>query len=203
MFRQYPGCCQLRIDFSKLARGQVPPNLFAQVSRLPDEWSISQANSRTYGEWPNERTQTQVPGAGSLVGAHTIKGNYSPQINFTLDEDQDFLGPLNLTTNAKAPGGWVNLGWNLVGNAEAYLATALGGDGDTVVLWTSSETQAAGFAMPDYLTSPDISRLVGNKSLMGPTQKTCAGSFQPIKGASPRPCAPSEASLPDIWAMAY
>jgi hypothetical protein len=128
---------------------------------------------KTYGDWPNERTQTSVPANGSLVGAHTVRGNYSPQINFSLDEDQDFLGPLNLTTNAKAGGGWVNLGWNLVGNAEAYLATAVGGNGETVVMWSSSETQSAGFAMPDYLTTPDITRLVANKTLMGPTQRTC------------------------------
>jgi hypothetical protein len=134
----------------------------------------SASRNKTYGDWPNERAQTSVPANGSLVGEHTVKGNYSPQINFTLDEDQDFLGPLNLTTNAKAAGGWVNLGWNLVGNAEAYLATAIGGDGETVVLWTSSETQAAGFAMPDYLTTPDITRLVANKTLMGPATKTCA-----------------------------
>lgn len=130
--------------------------------------------NKTFGEWPNERTQTSVPANASLVGDHTVRGNYSPQINFSLDEDQDFLGPLNLTTNLKAAGGWVNLGWNLVGNAEAYLATAVGGDGNTVVLWTSSETQAAGFQMPDYLTTPDITRLVANKTLMSPGTRTCA-----------------------------
>jgi hypothetical protein len=41
-------------------------------------------------------------------------------------------------------------------------------------MWSSSETQSAGFAMPDYLTTPDITRLVANKTLMGPTQRACA-----------------------------
>jgi hypothetical protein len=31
-----------------------------------------------------------VPANGSLVSQHTVRGNYNPQINFTLDEDQDF-----------------------------------------------------------------------------------------------------------------
>jgi len=163
-----------QMDPAKMKAGQVPAYMAAlkgfdyRHGEPPSAY-----RNKTYGEWPNERSQTQVPGNGSLVGAHTIKGNYSPQINFTLDEDQDFLGPLNLTTNAKAPGGWVNLGWNLVGNAEAYLASAVGGNGETVVLWSSSETQAGGFAMPDYLTGPDITRLVASKTLMSPGTKTC------------------------------
>ncbi|WP_068878673.1 hypothetical protein [Phenylobacterium sp. CCH9-H3] len=162
------------IDFAKMASGQQnPATLFKGIDYRPMQPPSVQRN-RTYGEWPNEKTRDLVPSNGSLVGAHTIRGNYSPEINFTLEEDQDFLGPINLTTNAKAPGGWVNLGWNLVGNAQAYYATAMGGDGDTVVMWTSSETQAAGFSNPDFLSQSDINRLVANKTLMGPAQKTCA-----------------------------
>jgi hypothetical protein len=61
----------------------------------------------------------------------------------------------------------------LVGNAQAYLATAIGGGNDTVVMWTSSDLQSAAFVMPDYLSNGEISRLVANKALMGPTTRTC------------------------------
>jgi len=163
------------IDFAKMASGQQnPANLFKGIDYRPMQ-PPSVSRNRTYGEWPNEKTRDLVPSAGSLVGAHTIRGNYSPEINFTLEEDQDFLGALNLTTNAKAPGGWTNLGWNLVGNAQAYYASAVGGgDNDTVVMWSSSESQAAAFSNPDFLSQGDISRLVANKTLMGPATKTCA-----------------------------
>lgn len=163
------------IDFAKMAAGQQnPANLFKGIDYRPMQ-PPSVTRNRTYGEWPNEKTRDLVPSNGSLVGAHTIRGNYSPEINFTLEEDQDFLGALNLTTNAKAPGGWTNLGWNLVGNAQAYYASAVGGgDNETVVMWSSSETQAAAFSNPDFLSPGDISRLVANKTLMGPAQKTCA-----------------------------
>jgi len=162
------------IDFAKMASGQQnPANLFKGIDYRPMQPPSAQRN-RTYGEWPNEKTRDLVPSGGSLVGAHTIRGNYSPEINFTLEEDQDFLAPINLTTNAKAPGGWVNLGWNLVGNAQAYYASAVGGDGETVVMWTSSETQAAAFSNPDFLSQGDINRLVANKTLMGPATRTCA-----------------------------
>ncbi len=166
------------IDFAKLAAGQVPAGLAAMNGMAFRNMSPpSVSKNRTYGEWPNEKTRTTVPSQGSLVGEHTVRGNYSPQINFTLEEDQDFLGALNLTTNAKAPGGWANLGWNLVGNAQAYFATAIGagGNGDdvTMVMWTSSETQTAAFVMPDYLSGPEIARLVAAKALMGPATRAC------------------------------
>ena len=162
------------IDFAKMASGQQnPSSLFKGIDYRPMQ-PPSVSRNRTYGEWPNEKTRDLVPSNGSLVGGHTIRGNYSPEINFTLEEDQDFLGALNLTTNAKAPGGWVNLGWNLVGNAQAYYASAVGGgEDDTVVMWTSSETQAAAFSNPDFLSQGDINRLVANKTLMGPATKTC------------------------------
>ncbi|WP_296596400.1 hypothetical protein [Phenylobacterium sp.] len=164
------------IDFAKMADGkQNPANLFRGIDYRPMQ-PPSPSRNRTYGEWPNKDTRDMVPSGGSLIGAHTIRGNYSPEINFTLNEDQDFLAPLNLTSNSKAPGGWVNLGWNLVGNAEAYYASAIGGGGedDTVVMWSSSEVQTSAFSNPDFLSPGDINRLVANKTLMGPATKTCA-----------------------------
>lgn len=164
------------IDFAKLASGQMTGAMaaFRGIDYRPMQ-PPSVHRNKTYGGWPNEKTRTMVPPQGSLVGEHTIRGNYSPDINFTLEEDQDFLGALNLTTNEKAPGGWANLGWNLVSNAQGYLATAIGGgDGETMVMWTSSESQAAAFAMPDYLSGGDITRLVASKALMGPATRACA-----------------------------
>ena len=163
------------IDFAKLASGQQnAANLFKGIDYRPMQ-PPSTARNRTYGEWPNKDTRDLVPSNGSLVGPHTIQGNYTPEIGFILEEDQDFLGPINLTNNAKAPGGWTNLGWNLVGNAQAYYASAVGGgDGETVVMWSSSETQASAFSNPDFLSQGDINRLVANKTLMGPATKTCA-----------------------------
>jgi hypothetical protein len=164
------------IDFAQMSAGRAPAGMagFGRGLDYRPMQPPAPGRNKTYGEWPNETTRTAVPPGGSLVGPHTVRGNYAPQIDFTLEADQDFLGPLNLTTNVKAPGGWVNLGWNLVGNAQAYLATAIGGAGETVVMWTSSETQAAAFAMPDFLSQADINRLVAAKALMGPATRACA-----------------------------
>ena len=172
----------LVIDFAqmtpeKMAAGQMPPGLLAafrglDVRRMQPP---SPGRNTTYGDWPNSQSRTTVPSEGSLVGQHTVTGSYSPEIQFALSKDQDFLGPLELTTNAKLPSGAVQLGWGALPGAEAYVASFIGGGGqDTVVMWTSSETQAAAFAMPDYIAPADIARLVEAKSLMGRDVTSCA-----------------------------
>ncbi len=163
------------IDFAQMAEGKLPAGMAAfKGSDYRPMHPPSPGRNRTYGEWPNEKTRTPVPPEGSLVGEHTVRGNYSPEIHFTLAEDQDFLAPLTLTTNQKAPGGWVDLGWDLVPNAQAYYATAMGGDGETMAMWSSSATQAAAFVMPDYLSPSDLTRLVAAKALMSPATRACA-----------------------------
>ena len=72
------------IDFSKLARGEVPPGLYAQGVDLPEAWSVTASNSTTYGDWPNARDSKTVPANSSLLGAHRIAGNYAPEIAFNL-----------------------------------------------------------------------------------------------------------------------
>ena len=163
------------IDFAQMTTN---PQAMAALMRGIDVRAMrppAPGRNRTYGGWPNEQTRTQVQPASSLVGAHTVRGNYSPEIRFNLEADQDFLGALNLATNARAPAGHVNLGWNLVPNAQAYYATVVGGGRDeTIVMWTSSEQQSVAFAMPDFIAQGDIPRLVQSKALMGPATRTCA-----------------------------
>lgn len=164
------------IDFAKVAEGQVPPAFTQmmqglQVSAMQPP---SPTRNRTYGEWPNDRARTQVPADGSLTGAHTIRGTYSPQIQFSMTPDQDFLPPVQMTTNSQNAAGGFQLGWRPVDGAVGYMATTMGGDGETVVVWSSSEVSSLLFALPDYLKPSDVTRLLANKALMPPTQTGCA-----------------------------
>lgn len=163
------------IDFAQMQPGKMPPGLEALGRGLNVTPMQPPAPGRnaTYGEWPNARARTSVPGDGSLVGEHTLRGNYSPEIRFALSPQQDFLAPLSLTTNAKTATGSVQLGWNAVPNAQAYLATVMGGQEETMVLWTSSEVQASAFALPDFISPGDLTRLVASKALMGPQTTSC------------------------------
>ncbi len=165
------------IDFAQMAAGKVPPGMemLGRGLGVTRERPPSPGRYATYGEWPNAKSRATVPSQASLVGDHTVQGNYSPTIKFALSADHDFLGPMNLTTNSKNPSGSGQLAWGPVTGARAYIASAVGaGQQDTVVLWTSSEIQAAAFALPDYLTPGDINRLVASKALMGPQTTSCA-----------------------------
>ncbi|MFZ5668609.1 MAG: hypothetical protein ACOY4K_03880 [Pseudomonadota bacterium] len=165
----------LVIDFARLAEGQMPP----EYARLMQGFQItpmqppSPTRNATYGEWPNEKTRASVPATGSLTGAHLIRGNYSPRIDFTLGADQDFLPPVRMTANLRNPTGSFQLGWQPVAGATAYAASTMGGDGETIVLWSSSEASSLMFALPDYLRPADVARLIANRTLMPPSQTSC------------------------------
>lgn len=173
------------LDFAQMADGKIPANM-PNLQGLPHTAMTPPSPSRntTYGGWPNPRTRINVPASGSLLGDHLIHGNYTNDIKFSLVPGQDFLGALNLTRNEVTPSGSGAIAWNNLMGAKAYLALAVGaGDKDTIVLWSSSEAQGGGFAMPDYLSPGDITRLVASKGLMPATQTACAIPQEVVKAA--------------------
>jgi hypothetical protein len=165
----------LVIDFAKLGAG-AGGQQFAALARgmaLSPMQPPSASRSATYGEWPNRETRAQLSGDASLIGAHSVKGDYTPQIDFTLAANQDFLPPLRLTQNQKNPSGSASLAWRPVDGALGYFATMFGAQGGEVVMWTSSANQASAFALPEYLSNGDISRLVAAHALMASAQTSC------------------------------
>jgi hypothetical protein len=175
----------LVVDFSKIAPGQMPPGFQALMRGLgaAPMQPPSPTRNATYGEWPNGRSAASVPPDGSLVGAHTVHGDYTPEIRFNLGADQDFLAPLTLTANARAPSGAVQLGWRAVPGATAYFASVIGGGEDTVVFWTSAEMQAAAFAAPDYLPPAEAARMVASHALLSPQTTSCAVPKEAVEAA--------------------
>lgn len=160
------------IDLAALRSGHVPPAMAALAVRPMTP--PSPATSATFGEWPNQRSNTAIPATGSLVGDHLIRGNYTPDIRFTLAPGQDFLAPIQLTSNTRGPGGTVPLAWNPVANARAYFITATGAaENNTIILWSSSEVQFSQMAAFDYLAPEEISRLLAQRVLLQPSTTQC------------------------------
>lgn len=162
----------IEIDLSRLQRGQVPP----QLTNMP--WRMmtppSPGASGTFGEWPNARSRVQIPANGSLVGAHTVRGNYTPDIRFTLAQGQDFLAPVRLTSNTPAASGAVPVAWQAIPNATGYLLMAMGARADgTIVIWTSSEVQISQAGGIDYLSETEAARLVQQRVLLSPQTTQC------------------------------
>jgi hypothetical protein len=164
------------IDFSKMARGEVPPGLFAAMNDLPEAWRVHGGNSRTYGEWPNSLDDKRVQPNASLLGAHRISSSYSPDIAFTLAHD--FMPALRPVTR-DLPGGAVSLSWNALDQATGYYAWVMatgadGGNSRDMVWWSSSATQQFGGPMSDWLSPAAVRRLVDDKTVMPASQTTCA-----------------------------
>lgn len=159
-------------DFSTIGTDAPMPTLSTLSVRTMQPPSASR--HATYGTWPNERTRMRPPPDGSLVGDHVISGNYSPEIRFSLGQNQDFLEALTLTKNEPGPTGSVQLQWRPVPRAQAYYASVMGSDGDeTMILWSSSEVQSVAFEIPDYLAPSEIERLLRQKALMTPQTTSC------------------------------
>ncbi|HEY0413684.1 MAG TPA: hypothetical protein VGD66_11120 [Allosphingosinicella sp.] len=158
------------VDFATLTAGRVPPAFANAAMRVMSPPSA--ARFATYGEWPNQRSRGAVPAAGSLVGDHVVRGNYSPEIRFTLAPGQDFLAPVRLVSNAAAPSGAVPVAWQPVGGSRAWFVTAMGaaGNGD-MVMWTSSESQTA--PVMDYMPQDELARLVQQRVLLPAAADRC------------------------------
>jgi hypothetical protein len=164
------------IDFAKLARGQVPPNLYASGVNLPQDWQVTQANSKTFGEWPNGRNAKTVPASASLRGDHRIAGNYSPEIAFNLD--RDFMPALQMRSSSMGSGAF-GLNWNGLPEATGYYAWGIGakdmgrGQATEMVWWSSSATQQFGGALAEWLSPGAVAKLVAARTVMAPSQTSC------------------------------
>ncbi|GAA4012998.1 hypothetical protein GCM10022280_08840 [Sphingomonas swuensis] len=159
------------LEFGTPAAAKVMASLTPAVAmmNMPNARS-----SATYGEWPNSEGRTTVPASGSLVGDHLVRGNYSPDIRFSLTAANDFLAPL-APRSSKLPSGAMQIDWASIPNARAYMASVMGAKQDgTMLLWSSSAVKLASMLMPDYLAQGDITRLVASKVLMAPDTTRCA-----------------------------
>ena len=163
------------IDFAKMAKGQVPPGLFAQGVNLPEDWQILASNSTTYGEWPNARDSKQVSAQSSLLGPHKVVSTYAPEIGFTLGDD--FMPALQARSTAMASGA-VGLNWNALPKATGYYAWLMGaagagGQNTDMVWWSSASTQQFGGALAGWLSPAAVAKLVTAGTVMPSSQTSC------------------------------
>lgn len=166
------------LDFSKIMAGQQMPKIpFVAINHQNPP---SPGRHATYGEWPNAKSRDrQMP--ASLLGDHLVKGNYSPDIKFTLPPGKDYMPPIALNASGKSAAGATILQWQAVTGATGYFATLFGASGErgsddttTIVMWSSSAVSTfAGGGLLDYLAPVEVKRLIGQKLVMPPTQTQC------------------------------
>jgi len=136
--------------------------------------------------WPNTTHRQSVPKNASLVGKHAVVGEGLPgSLRFEISAAQDIMPPLALA----ASGGGSNattVRWNAIGNARAYFLNAMGGSGQDMVVWSSSEVPEPGWGLMDYVGNTHLDRWLAEKVLLGASQTQCAipaGIFARADGA--------------------
>lgn len=136
--------------------------------------------------WPNETDRQRVPKDASLLGEHAVTGDgVPPGLKFAIGERQDFMERLRLAAPGD-PKASIEASWNAVAHARAYFLQAMGGDGNDMILWSSSDVPDAGLGLVDYLSHANIDQWVKDKVLMPATQQRCAipqGIFGQAGGA--------------------
>jgi hypothetical protein len=164
--------------------------------------------------WPNEKDRQRVPKDASLQGDHAVSGEgVPPSLRFAIAERQDFMERMNLAAPGD-PKGAITSTWNAVPHARAYFLSAVGGGGDDLVLWSSSEVPEAGLGLMDYLSNSQVDQWVKEKVLLPASAQTCAipsGIFGNAGGAMLRgiaygnelnllhPPRPTDAKLLAAW----
>jgi hypothetical protein len=169
------------IDFATLTAGRSAP-MFRSLS-IRSATPPSADRYATYGEWPNERLTREVPAGGSLVGDHVVRGNYTPDLNFSVARDQDFLDPVRITASATAPSGAVPLAWRPIVYAQAWFVAMMGssGGGD-LVMWNSSEVQTTDLSA-EYFAPGEAARLVQQRVLLPAPTARCTVPAEVIAAA--------------------
>ncbi|MBL0142833.1 MAG: hypothetical protein IPP91_12215 [Betaproteobacteria bacterium] len=139
--------------------------------------------------WPNEKDKQRVPKDSSLSGDHAVSGEgVPPSLKFAIGEKQDFMERLNLAAPGDAKAS-IPVSWNAVSTARAYFLSAMGGGGDDLILWSSSDVPEAGLGLMDYLANGQIDQWVKDKVLLPATTQKCAipeGIFAKAAGAMVR-----------------
>jgi hypothetical protein len=158
------------IDFSKMTPGKVPPGMEALANMAHTVSGPTSAPG--FGRWPNQQDSRAVPAAGSLIGAHKIEGNYSPEIDFSLAAGQDFMPGMGLREAGALPSGAMRLQWQAAAPATGYALGMFGANasGD-VIMWSSSNRAM----MPalDYLAPSEVRRLVAAGAVLPPSANEC------------------------------
>lgn len=161
------------IDLAKIAAGQAPPGLW--TATILRDWGPTLQNSKTFSRWPGEDRKF-VKADSSLIGAHRVAGNYSPEIAFNLT--QDFMAALRANNTPNASGSTL-LSWNAVPGSTGYHAWLFGGKmgpggemGD-MVMWTSSASRQFGGGLSDWLSPGQVAGLVRDRTVMAPATTSC------------------------------
>jgi hypothetical protein len=182
------------LTFDKLVRGENDPELQtlqgavnARAVNKP-----TQANSKTYGDWPNSDRQNknrdlraQFLTGSTIAGPHSIQGTYTPKIDFTLADNKSYMPAVQYTSSSVVASGALALAWNSVDRATGYsigvmAPEKMGDDSANIIMWSSAERPAT-FIQMEELSPAEVTRLIGLKAVLPASTTSCAIPAEVVK----------------------
>jgi hypothetical protein len=155
------------IDFANL--GSVTP--VGLQARLAQD--LAARGLPGYAEWPNAKNAKNLPGRGSLVGAHRVSANYAPGFEFNMASGHDFLKPLAVN-QAQTGAGATTVDWQGLDRATGYFLSVIGTQPDgTVIMWSSNDVALQDSVMGQYLPPAEVARLVAAKAILPADARSC------------------------------
>ena len=137
--------------------------------------------------WPNPGARRGVSDTASLVGTHRLEGSGLPaSLQFALDRGDDFLPRIELDSTG-SPGEGMALEWNPVDGARGYFIHAMASQGDTIVMWSSSEDGYAGPELMDYLPEALLAQWTGKRTVLGANARSCRIPAEVFAGVEAAP----------------
>ena len=137
--------------------------------------------------WPNPGARRAVSDKASLVGSHQLDGDGLPgAMQFALGEADDFLPQIELDSSG-SPGEGMALEWTPVEGARGYFIHAMASQGDTIVMWSSSEDGYAGPELMDYLPESLLAQWTGKRTVLGADARSCRIPTEVFAGVDAAP----------------
>ena len=136
----------LQAGVGKPAKREAEPPYEALIRVLRD--ALTQAAALPQFERSDPHEILGVPAGASLIGDHQVRGNFVPDIRFSVGQAHDYMEGVSLQTAAQ-PSGALLLRWNAPATGIGHFSTAMGfrqtgeKSGD-MVMWNSSAVRLIG-----------------------------------------------------------
>lgn len=140
--------------------------------------------------WPIGYAGEKVAGADAKpAGKYTLTTNYCGSANATVSEDQTCLDPISLLTlkGTYDPSKPLRIKWVKIPRAAGYVVTAIAGNGNETINWTSSSDPEIGFDLENKPVVKDkVDEYIAKKIIQAPETSMAtipAGVFQGMDDA--------------------
>ena len=164
------------LDTEKMSMEEFGKSMGSLSNRTPShQYGPVERSGWVYADWPNKESHAEVPKNASLQGSQVVRGNYIPEIKFTIDEAHDFMAPVEFSSITGGLEDSIRFEWREVPAAVGYFAMAMAHNKETgeTILWSSSEVPEAGFGLMGFLSPGDVQKFLKERVVLQARTTSC------------------------------